>query len=116
MQVANQNYLMRAPKCSSFVADSSPTLHFSRIQRNNEHPLGTHLNRPLIKMGFFDSFSDMVAAATPWSQVEAEAPAAQKDDGAETEDSVSISNPWIRVWYIFGTLWIKDRHWDLQLG
>ena len=61
----------------------------SSIQRNNEHPLSIYLNRPLIKMGFFDSFSDLVAAATPWSQVEAEAPAADKDDGAKTEDSVS---------------------------
>ena len=97
MQVANQNYLMRAPKCSSFVADSSPTLHFSRIQRNNKHPLAIHFNWLLIKMGFFDSFSDLVAAATPWSQVEAEAPAAEKDDGAKTEDSVSTSSPCIDV-------------------
>jgi len=53
-------------------------------------------------MGFFDSFSDLVAAATPWSQVEAEAPAAEKDDGAETKDSVSASTPWIDVGRICG--------------
>jgi hypothetical protein len=33
-------------------------------------------------MGFFDSFSELVAAATPWSTVEAEAPekTEEKDD------------------------------------
>lgn len=36
-------------------------------------------------MGFFDSFSELVTAATPWSTVEAEAPEKpeEKDDGAE---------------------------------
>lgn len=50
-------------------------------------------------MGFFDSFTDLVAAATPWSQVEAEAVSggsgtdktpAQKDDGGEGEAKVSL--------------------------
>jgi len=45
-------------------------------------------------MGFFDSWSDLVSAATPWSHVEAEAVSggsgtdktpAQKDDGGEGE-------------------------------
>ncbi|KAF7957514.1 hypothetical protein EAE96_003091 [Botrytis aclada] len=45
-------------------------------------------------MGFFDSWSDLVSAATPWSQAEAEAVSggsstektpAQKDDGGEGE-------------------------------
>jgi hypothetical protein len=49
-------------------------------------------------MGFFDTWSDLVAAATPWTAVEAEAVSggsstektpAQKDDGGEGEAKVS---------------------------
>ncbi|KAH8600453.1 ubiquinol-cytochrome C reductase hinge protein-domain-containing protein [Bisporella sp. PMI_857] len=52
-------------------------------------------------MGFFDSLSDLVSAATPWSQVEAEAvqggtstteTPAQKDVGGEGE-SIDDSKP-----------------------
>lgn len=48
-------------------------------------------------MGFFDSWNDLVSAATPWSHVEAEAVSggsstektpAQKDDGGEGEAKV----------------------------
>lgn len=31
-------------------------------------------------MGFFDSWSDLISAATPWSEVEAEAPAAPEEE------------------------------------
>jgi cell division protein YceG involved in septum cleavage len=31
-------------------------------------------------MGFFDSWSDIVAAATPWSMVEAEAPKEEEEE------------------------------------
>lgn len=50
-------------------------------------------------MGFFDSLSDLVSAATPWSQAEAEAVSggsstestpAQKDDGGEGEAKVCL--------------------------
>jgi len=36
-------------------------------------------------MGFFDSFNELMAAATPWATVEAEAPEKpeEKDDGSE---------------------------------
>lgn len=33
-------------------------------------------------MGFFDTISDLFEAATPWSQVEAEAPADTKEEEA----------------------------------
>jgi hypothetical protein len=36
-------------------------------------------------MGFFDSLSDIVAAATPWSTVEAEAPTTASKDKGEVE-------------------------------
>jgi len=51
-------------------------------------------------MAFFDIFTDLVAAATPWSQVEAEAVSggsstdktpAQKDDGGEGEAKVCFT-------------------------
>jgi ubiquinol-cytochrome c reductase subunit 6 len=50
-------------------------------------------------MGFFDSWSDLVSAATPWSQAEAEAVSggsstektpAQKDDAGEGEAKVCL--------------------------
>jgi ubiquinol-cytochrome c reductase subunit 6 len=31
-------------------------------------------------MGFFDTLTDLIEAAVPWSQVEAEAPATEKKD------------------------------------
>jgi ubiquinol-cytochrome c reductase subunit 6 len=52
-------------------------------------------------MGFFDSWSDLVAAATPWSQVEAEAVSggssteknpALSDDGGEGDAKVRYSS------------------------
>jgi ubiquinol-cytochrome c reductase subunit 6 len=34
----------------------------------------------VIKMGFFDSISDMLEAALPWSTAEADAPAAKEEE------------------------------------
>lgn len=57
------------------------------------------LLKSIVKMGFFDSLSDLVSAATPWSQAEAEAVSggsstestpAQKDDGGEGEAKVCL--------------------------
>jgi hypothetical protein len=46
-------------------------------------------------MGFFDSFSELVAAATPWSTVEAEAPEKpEKDEGAEVRESLCSGGQW----------------------
>lgn len=42
-------------------------------------------NKVQITMGFFDSWSDMVAAATPWSTVEAEAPAKEEEKEEDKE-------------------------------
>lgn len=41
-------------------------------------------------MGFFDSWSDLISAATPWSEVEAEAPAAAPAKEEEVEVCLMI--------------------------
>jgi hypothetical protein len=58
----------------SLSQDLSTTFLNNSTHTINLRPLSNIINRPLEKMGFFDSWSDLVTAATPWSQVEAEAP------------------------------------------
>jgi hypothetical protein len=86
-------------------------------------------------MGFFDTWSDLVTAATPWTAVEAEAVSggsstektpAQKDDGGEGEAKVSSLFFWITeayslelelrghvwrrgIWAICGVLYFSRR-------
>lgn len=65
-------------------------------------------------MGFFDSWSDLVSAATPWSQVEAEAVSggssttstpAQKDNGGEGEAIVCCTFLNIKSIIVTGSFW-----------
>ena len=68
-------------------------LHSATSQSTLSQPNATQVLHPSnqshqsIKMGFFDSWSDLVAAATPWNTVEAEAP---KED---EEEKVCVVSP-----------------------
>jgi ubiquinol-cytochrome c reductase subunit 6 len=41
----------------------------------------------VVEMGFFDSWSDLVAAATPWSAVEAEAASGGSENTPAPQDA-----------------------------
>lgn len=55
-------------------------------------------------MGFFDSWSDLVAAATPWTAVEAEAVSADAESApaavAETKVRWLLLSPSIEIWRV----------------
>jgi hypothetical protein len=54
-------------------------------------------------MGFFDSLSDMLEAALPWSQAEAEAP--KEDDSEEKVRYCFLDDARYALWDDWGSSW-----------
>lgn len=64
-------------------------------------------------MGFFDTLSDLIEAATPWSQVEAEAPAKEEETTVCIFLlAIGIAEGMACQWIGAGEYWSFPRSWE----